>query len=111
MARAYTGKTKIARCGYHGWHDWYLAANLSKDKALDGHLLPGLEPLGVPRGLTGTLHPFPYNRLDVLERIVEEQGDQLAAIVMEPVREMGPEPGFLEGVRACASRCGAVLIF
>lgn len=111
IARAATGRERIAFCGYHGWHDWYLSANLAEDKALDGHLLPGLEPLGVPRGLAGTMTPFTYNRLDELERIVAEQGDTLAAIVMEPVRETGPEPGFLEGVRACATKCGAVLIF
>ena len=46
-------KDKIAICGYHGWHDWYLSVNLSDDKGLDGHLLPGLEPKGVPRNLKG----------------------------------------------------------
>ena len=58
IARAYTGKDKIAFCGYHGWHDWYLSANLSDDKNLDGHLLPGLKPTGVPRVLKGTVFPF-----------------------------------------------------
>ena len=49
IARAYSGKSTVAFCGYHGWHDWYLSANLSEDSALDGHLLPGLMPAGVPR--------------------------------------------------------------
>jgi glutamate-1-semialdehyde 2,1-aminomutase len=48
IARAASGRDKVAICGYHGWHDWYLSANLSNDKSLDGHLLPGLEPKGVP---------------------------------------------------------------
>lgn len=111
IARAATGREKIAFCGYHGWHDWYLAANLAQDQALDGHLLPGLEPLGVPRGLSGTMLPFRYNQLGELEAIVREHGDQLAAIVMEPCRDEGPTPGFLEGVRTLATRAGAVLMF
>ena len=51
IARAASGKDQVAICGYHGWHDWYLAANLGDNKNLDGHLLPGLKPTGVPRNL------------------------------------------------------------
>lgn len=111
VARAATGREKISFCGYHGWHDWYLAANLADDQALDGHLLPGLEPAGVPRGLSRTLLPFGYNRIDDLEAIVGEHGSGLAAIVMEPARSAGPQPGFLERVRELATKTGAVLIF
>jgi glutamate-1-semialdehyde 2,1-aminomutase len=111
IARASTGRDAVAFCGYHGWHDWYLAANLAEDNTLDGHLLPGLEPAGVPRGLTGTMLPFHYNRTDELKAIVAEHGGELAAIVMEPARSSGPAEGFLEEVRAIATRIGAVLIF
>lgn len=111
IARAATGKDKIAFCGYHGWHDWYLSANLSDDKNLDGHLLPGLEPAGVPRALKGTAIPFQYNQPQALDDIVKEHGESIAAIVMEPVRHSDPAPGFLEHIRATASRIGAVLIF
>lgn len=111
IARSSTGREKIAFCGYHGWHDWYLSANLADDRALDGHLLPGLEPRGVPRGLRGTALPFHYNRLDELEAIVEREKGQLAAIVMEPIRSFEPEPRFLRGVRDIADRIGAVLVF
>jgi glutamate-1-semialdehyde 2,1-aminomutase len=111
IARAHTGRDRIAFCGYHGWSDWYLAANLSAEKALDGHLLPGLAPAGVPRGLAGTMLPFHYNRLDELEEIVSRHGSELAAIVMEPQRGQEPASGFLEGVRALATKCGAVLVF
>jgi len=111
IARAATGREKIAFCGYHGWHDWYLAANLSSGNALDGHLLPGLKASGVPRGLAGTMFPFRYNTISDLRAIVDEQGRDLAAIVMEPARSAGPAPGFLEEVRTLADRCGAVLIF
>jgi glutamate-1-semialdehyde 2,1-aminomutase len=111
LARAATGRSIIAFCGYHGWHDWYVAANLAGESELDGHLLPGIEPAGVPRELLGTALPFRYNQLADLEKIVAAHGDQLAAIVMEPVRGNNPEPGFLEGVREIANRCGAVLVF
>ena len=111
IARASTGRDSIAFCGYHGWHDWYLSANLAEDKALDGHLLPGLEPKGVPRGLMGTTHPFRYNKLDELEAIVKKHGKDIAAIAMEPMRDHGPENGFLEKIRDIANSIGAVLIF
>ena len=111
IARASAGRDKVAFCGYHGWHDWYLSANLAEEDALDGHLLPGLEPAGVPRGLIGTALPFRYNKIDELEAIVSAYQDELAAIVMEPVRNHDPEPGFLERIREIAAEIGAVLIF
>ncbi|MFM2004308.1 MAG: 3-aminobutyryl-CoA aminotransferase [Planctomycetota bacterium] len=130
IARAATGREKIAFCGYHGWSDWYLAANVTpkvdasdtidnqglpnqrgmSDK-LQGHLLPGLEPAGVPRGLAGTAVPFTYNNLDELRQLVARHGDQLAAVVMEPTRSADPGPGFLEGVRELCDGCGAALLF
>ena len=82
IARAATGRDTIAFCGYHGWHDWYLAANLAEEDALDGHLLPGLDPAGVPRGLVGTALPFRYNHIDELEAIAAEHTGRLGAIVM-----------------------------
>ena len=111
IARAATGREKVAICGYHGWHDWYLAANLGESDALDGHLLPGLKPAGVPASLRGTTLPFRYNQLDELDAILRDHGSELAAIVMEPMRQTEPEPGFLEGVRERATRFGAKLIF
>ena len=110
IARAYTGKDKIAFCGYHGWHDWYLAANLGTENALGEHLLPGLNPRGVPQGLKGTAIAFRYNHLEELQAIVEQNKNDLAAIVMEPIRNIQPKPGFLEGVRGIADEIGAVFI-
>lgn len=110
IARAHTGRDVVAFCGYHGCHDWYLAANLAEDDALDGHLLPGLAPAGVPRGLAGTALPFQYNHLEELEAIVSRCGERLAAIVMEPIRSELPLPGFIAGVRKFANQSGAVLI-
>jgi glutamate-1-semialdehyde 2,1-aminomutase len=111
IARATTGRDMIAFCGYHGWHDWYLSANLGETTALDGHLLPGLKTAGVPRGLAGLMHPFHFNKVDEIEAIVSEHGSHLAAIVMEPVRSREPTPKFILGVRRLADQCGAVLIF
>ncbi len=109
LARAYSGREKIAFCGYHGWHDWYLSANLSGDSNLDGHLLPGLKPLGVPRVLTGTAFPFRYNRIEELESLVK--GNDIGVIVMEPVRNYYSAGGFLERVRDIADGINAVLVF
>lgn len=111
IARAASGKDIIAFSGYHGWHDWYLAANLASDRSLDGHLLPGLEPAGVPRGLAGTALPFTYNKREELDAIVESHGPRLGAIVMEPVRYSEPELGFLEHVRSVATRLDIPLVF
>lgn len=110
IARAATGRDTVAFCGYHGWHDWYLAANLHRDNALGDHLLPGLSPRGVPVGLTGTARPFRYNHAEELAAIVDDTGGELAAIVLEPIRGDQPLPGFLEAVRATADRIGAVLV-
>ena len=111
IARAVTGRSVVAVCGYHGWSDWYLAANLTGGDALGGHLLPGLEPTGVPSELTGTNFTFRYNQPAELEALVALHGGNLAAIVMEPMRHDLPKDGFLEKVRAVADRLGAVLIF
>ena len=111
IARAATRRAKVAICGYHGWSDWYLAANLGDAAALDGQLLPGLDPGGVPRELKGTAITFGYNQLDELQAIVDLHGDDLAAIIMEPMRGTPPAEGFLEGVRSIADKTGAVLIF
>ncbi len=110
IARAASGRDKVAFCGYHGWHDWYLAANLSEDDSLSGHLLPGLEPNGVPRALAGTSIPFHYNDLGGLRALLEADSD-IGVIYMEPQRSSPPAPGFLEGVRDLATKHGVVLIF
>ena len=111
IARATTDRSVVAVCGYHGWHDWYLAANLGDVDALRGHLLPGLDPIGVPRELRGTTLPFRYNHPEELQTILDRHGDRLAAVVMEPCRHHDPDPGFLEFVRDGAHRCGALLVF
>jgi glutamate-1-semialdehyde 2,1-aminomutase len=111
IARARTRRDVVAFCGYHGWSDWYLAANLGEKSALDGHLLPGLSPNGVPRGLAGTAFPFVYNQIDQLKEIVARHGKQLAAVVMEPTRNQHPTNDFLKQAKEIAHEAGAVLVF
>ena len=111
IARATTDRSLVAIGGYHGWHDWYLAANLGESDALRGHLLPGLEPLGVPRELRNTAFPFHFNHRAEFQSIIEKHGKDLAAVVMEPCRGRDPDPGFLELVRAQTAKCGALLVF
>lgn len=110
IARAHTQKDKIAFCGYHGWQDWYISSNLADDKNLDGHLLPGLEPRGVPRALKGTAIPFNYNKIEELEDIISKNRN-IGVIIVEPVRYQQPENNFLGKVRKVANKIGAVLIF
>ena len=111
IARAATGKEKIAICGYHGWHDWYLSSNLHNDKNLDGHLLPGLQPNGVPRGLKGTTLPFNYNDIEELEQLIKKNHGDIAAIKMEVSRNERPIDGYLQKVRDLATENNIVLIF
>jgi glutamate-1-semialdehyde 2,1-aminomutase len=109
IARAATGKDNVAICGYHGWHDWYLSANLGDEKNLAGHLLPGLEPKGVPKGLRGTVFTFNYNNYAELEALVNAK--DIGVIKMEVVRNVEPEDNFLHKVRKLATERGIVLIF
>ena len=109
IARAASGKDKVAICGYHGWHDWYLSANLGSKSELDGHLLPGLEPKGVPRNLQGTIFPFEYNNYEQLERLVNEH--DIGVIKMEVLRNAEPIDNFLHKVRKLATDKNIVLVF
>lgn len=109
LARAASGKDNVAFCGYHGWHDWYLASNLSDSKGLDGHLLPGLDPHGVPKNLKDSVHPFEYNNFDKLEEIVKTKN--IGVIKMEVYRNKEPENNFLHRVRKLANEHNIVLVF
>lgn len=111
IARATTDRSKVAICGYHGWPDWYIAANLGDNDNLRGHLLPGLDSLGVPRELRGTTLPFTYNDREGFDALLAREGERLAAVVMEPCRNSDPEPGFLEHIRAETRKRGIQLIF
>ena len=109
IARAASGKDKVAICGYHGWHDWYLSANHNKGDDLSNHLLSGLNPNGVPKNLKNTVYPFHYNDFEELLSIVNQ--NDIGVIKMEVMRNFGPRDNFLQKVRDLATQRNIVLIF
>ena len=109
IARAATGKDKVAICGYHGWHDWYLSTNHNQSEDLTNHLLPGLEPAGVPKVLKNSVFPFNYNDINKLEEIIKNE--DIGVIKMEVTRNYGPENSFLQKVRKLSTDNNIVLIF
>lgn len=111
IVRAYTRKDIILFCGYHGWHDWYLSANLSNKNALNDQHIAGLEPLGVPSGLAGTNLPFHYNQIEEFEALMQKHQGKIAAVIMEPIRNDEPQDGFLEKIRQKTRQQGILLVF
>jgi len=100
IARAYTGRNKILRCGYHGWHDWCVEVKS-----------------GVPESAYEDVLEFRYNDLDHVRDLLKAHGDEVAGIILWPIHTpLGgqleePKPGFLEGLRELADRYGSILIF
>jgi glutamate-1-semialdehyde 2,1-aminomutase len=111
IARAATKKDIVLFCGYHGWHDWYLASNLGSDRNLEGHLLAGLNPLGVPKGLKDTSFPFTYNNKKEFDDLILSYDGKIATVIMEPLRNTYPDNGFLEHIRKVTKEKNIVLIF
>ena len=110
IARAASAKDKIVICGYHGWHDWYLSANLNNKNNLDTHLFPNLKFSGVPKVLKETVYTFKYNDFDNLKRIVEKD-KEIGIIIMEVERDIPPKFGFLDKVKKLAKKNSIILIF
>ncbi len=102
-------KQNIAICGYHGWHDWYLSANIKNKKNLDQHLLSGLSTKGVPNNLKGTVYPFNFNNVDQLEKIVRK--NNIGIIKMEIFRSNPPSKEFLDAIKQLRSKYNLILIF
>lgn len=111
IARARTGKDLVLFSGYHGWTDWYIAANLGDERGLDGHLMPGLQPAGVPRGLKGSALPFSVNDIASLRQQIAGREKEVAAIVIEPARGEDAPADYLKELKLLAEELGAVLIF
>ncbi len=111
IARGASGRDKILICGYHGWHDWYQAANFGVDPESGEFPFAGIEPIGVPKALAGTIIPFRYGDLTMLEALLTEHAGEVAAIMMEPARSELPPSGYLEGVQALAKQHDVILIF
>jgi len=111
IARAATKRDKVLFSGYHGWSDWYLAANLGETDALDGQLMPGLEPRGVPRSLKGSAIPFYFSEMDDLKEKANNIEKEIAAIIVEPARGADAPKDYLVSLKNFAREIGAVLIF
>ena len=109
LARATTEKHNVAFCGYHGWHDWYLAANLKSKNNLDNHLIEGLKIGGVNRGLKNSIFPFKYNDFEGLKKIIKKHN--IGIIKMEVIRDMPPKNNFLKKIRKLANSKKIILIF
>ncbi|HBE02342.1 MAG: aminotransferase class III [Spirochaetes bacterium GWF1_41_5] len=104
IARAYSKKDKVLLCGYHGWHDWYISANLNQDKALDGHLLPGLKTSGIPRALTGLTLTFHYNDTEAFLKLFARHKNEIGAIVLETIRNEEPDRDFISAISKTAQK-------
>ena len=111
IARSKTNRDTVLFSGYHGWTDWYLAANLANESGLDGQLMPGLEPKGVPRGLLGSVIPFHFNDIDSLRESIRGKESTIAAIIIEPARGEEAPSEYLKTLREISSEIGAVLIY
>ena len=111
LARAFTKRDIVFFSGYHGWTDWYLAANLSNNKNLDGQLMPGLKPNGVPRSLKGSAIPFEASNIDSLIKKIRGKEKKIAAIVIEPARGDEASKDYLKKLRELSTEIGAILIF
>jgi glutamate-1-semialdehyde aminotransferase len=110
IARAFTGKDKILFCGYHGWHDWYMASNIKSSKTLNYHLLPGIKPKGIPKNLKNTIIPFKFNDYNDLKKIVSKNAKKAAAIILEPARERLVERKFLNELKKISKKNNCLLI-
>ncbi len=97
VARAYTGRERVAVCGYHGWQDWYIGSTTRN--------------LGVPKAVKALTHPFTYNNADSLKQLFDTYPGEFAAVILEPLSGAFPENGFLDKVRTMVSEHGALLVF
>jgi glutamate-1-semialdehyde aminotransferase len=110
IARAASHKSKVLFCGYHGWHDWYISANLASSENLDGQLLPGLEPNGIPRELWETSIPFNFNDTEEFLRLLQKYKGEVGAVVLESTRNAPPQKEFMEILRNETRKQGIVLV-
>lgn len=108
-ARALTNRNTVAVCGYHGWQDWYLSANLNNKNNLDSLLMKNISTAGVPKSLKNTTLTFEYNNLKSLKKLTNKES--LAAIIMEVSRKEPPKKKFLDQIRKICNKKGIVLIF
>lgn len=93
LSRLATGRDKIVRLGYHGWHDWSCTREA-----------------GIPTAVRELTLTFNYNDLDSLRSVLEDHQDQVACVIMWPCEVDIPDPGFLQGVKEIAHEHGALFV-
>ena len=111
IARAHTKKTKVAFCGYHGWHDWYLSTNLNDAEGLENQLLPGLSTDGIPKELKNTAFPFGYGNYKQFSEVIDNVGDEIGVVIMEVQRYKNIDIDFLKYIKKTTRERNIVLIF
>ena len=109
IARAASGKNKVAFCGYHGWHDWYLSANIANKKNLNSHLMKGFYLSGVPNDLKNTSFPFEFNNINSFKKILSQH--DIGVVKIEVFRNDPPKKNFLKQLREICDQKNIVLIF
>jgi glutamate-1-semialdehyde aminotransferase len=109
IARAKSKKDIIAVCGYHGWHDWYLSANINNKKNLNNHLMTGLNANGVPKALNKTITTFKYNDIESFYNAIKDKN--VGVVKMEVMRNFLPENYFLHEIREICTKKKIILIF
>ena len=97
LARAHTGRDRVAVCGYHGWQDWYIGSTARNR--------------GVPQAVRDLTHTFPYNDIDALEKLLKAHPGEFAAVILEPMNVAEPLPGYLDAVARVTRAQGALLVF
>ncbi len=110
IARAASGKDDVAVCGYHGWHDWYLSANLKKKNQIEKYLLSGLQTSGVPKYLSNSVHTFRFNDFEGLKKLLKNNS-KIGILKMEVSRNFEPNKLFLRKVRSLCTKNKIILIF
>ncbi len=97
VARAVTGRDRVAVCGYHGWQDWYIGSTARN--------------WGVPRAVQSLTHTFAYNDSSSLQALFDAHPGEFAAVILEPMNVTAPAPGFLQSVKDLTHKHGALLVF
>lgn len=94
LARAYTGRSKVLSCGYHGWHDWYIAVT-DRNK-------------GIPQAIQDLSYTFNYNDI---QSVIDSIDDDTACVILEPFVFEEPKDNFLHKLRDVCTQNGTLLIF
>ena len=111
IARTFTKRETVLFSGYHGWHDWYLSANIKSKKNLSKFLFDGLDPVGVPKNLMNSSIPFDDRNIEKLKKKIKNKENKIAAIIIEPARGNSVDRNYILELKKISKKIGAILIF